>query len=211
MYTPEQQAALNRMREYLKSATPEQLQSDLEQITAWNQVGPTLDEYIKGIPNTKNMKIKDPETKETMKSYIQIQFTIEKLENAIFTAKQNGKRYVKFDIPTQLPVHQEKEHNPLNDWLRIKEHTIRLTPKVIMDEYGKGGSTFSILSDQNIPTYTVLYKKHKDSTHTSLTLYIQSATPIGDNYFEYEAVLYTTDPNKTIKLEEFKYNFFYYE
>lgn len=58
MYTPEQQETLNRIREYLKSATPEQLQSDLKQVEAWNQVGPTLDEYIKGIsntiPNTKN-------------------------------------------------------------------------------------------------------------------------------------------------------------
>lgn len=51
MYTPEQQAALDKMREYLKSATPEQLQSDLERVAAWSQVGPTWAEYVKGISN----------------------------------------------------------------------------------------------------------------------------------------------------------------
>lgn len=51
MYTPEQQAALDRMREYLQSATPEQLQADLERVAAWSHVGPTWDEYVSGLSN----------------------------------------------------------------------------------------------------------------------------------------------------------------
>ena len=51
MYTPEQQAALDRMRKYLKSATPEQLQADLERVAVWSKVGPTWAEYVKGLSN----------------------------------------------------------------------------------------------------------------------------------------------------------------
>ena len=44
---------VKKMKEYLSSATPEELEEDRKEIEKWNKVGPTVSEYFKLLDNDK--------------------------------------------------------------------------------------------------------------------------------------------------------------
>lgn len=141
-----------------------------------------------------------------MKSFIEIELTVEELEKHLKDAKAKNNKYVKISIPTQLPVHTEKQPE-------YKEHPIRFTPKEIQDEYGKGGTTFKLISNTAIPPGTAIYKEYKDAGGVKgEMMYVQSVRSIGSDYFEYRITIpYSRHSTMSIKLEDFKQEFIYYK